>query len=91
MGPSHNKANYYLTDQVSCLTDCRDRDVLDQTLARVLLELFSPLSVTLYMIMVYLQSFLKKSINSASPSTRSRSPSGPILAFLIRAVGSAST
>jgi diguanylate cyclase (GGDEF)-like protein len=51
MGPSHNKANYYLTDQVSCLTDCRDRDVLDQTLARVLVELLKPLSVTMYMIM----------------------------------------
>lgn len=51
MGPSHNKATYYLTDQVSSLTDCRDRDALDQTLARVLLELLSPLSVTLYMIM----------------------------------------
>ena len=51
MGPSHHKAKYFLTDQVSCLTDCRDRDTLDQTLARVLLEIFSPLSVTLYMIM----------------------------------------
>ena len=51
MGQPHKKNNYYLTDQVSCLTDCRDRDVLDQTLARVLVELLSPLSVTLYMIM----------------------------------------
>lgn len=51
MGESHKKVKYYLTDQVSCLTDCRDRDVLDQTLARVLLELLTPLSITMYMIM----------------------------------------
>lgn len=51
MGESHKKAKFHLTDQVSSLTDCRDRDVLDQTLARVLLELLSPLSLTMYMIM----------------------------------------
>lgn len=51
MGEPHDKAKYHLTDQVSCLTDCRDRDVLDKTLARVLMDLIKPLSITMYMIM----------------------------------------
>ncbi len=42
---------FYLIDQISTLTDQRDRVSLDIALARVLMELLKPTSVTQYMVM----------------------------------------
>ncbi len=42
---------FQLTDQIASLTDQRDRPSLDVALARVLMELLQPASVTLYLLM----------------------------------------
>jgi len=42
---------FYLIDLISTLTDQRDRESLDISLARVLMELLKPASVTQYMVM----------------------------------------
>lgn len=42
---------FYLIDQIATLTDQRDRESLDIALARVLMELLQPESVTLYLVM----------------------------------------
>lgn len=42
---------FYLIDQISILTDQRDRESLDISLVRVLMELLKPTSVTQYMVM----------------------------------------
>lgn len=42
---------FHLTDLIASLTDQRDRASLDITLARVLMDLVQPISVTLYLVM----------------------------------------
>lgn len=42
---------YFLIDQIATLTDQRDREALNMTLARVLMELLKPDQITLYFVM----------------------------------------